>query len=64
MSPMRFGSILGFVRNPWSYYVSWFAFQSAMAQPNALFRVLSEDGRLDFARTITNMVSLSQDAES
>jgi hypothetical protein len=53
--------VLGFVRNPWSYYVSWFAFQSAMRQPNALFRVLSDDGRLDFAGTITNMVRLSRD---
>jgi hypothetical protein len=55
--------ILGFVRNPWSYYVSWFAFQSTMPQPNALFRVLSEDGRLGFARTVSNMVNLSQDPE-
>jgi hypothetical protein len=22
--------VLGFVRNPWSYYVSWYSFQSAM----------------------------------
>ena len=55
--------VLGFVRNPWTYYVSWFAFQSAMRQPNALFRVLSEDSRLDFPRTISNMVGLSQDPE-
>jgi hypothetical protein len=55
--------VLGLVRNPWSYYVSWFAFQSAMRQPNALFRVLSDDGRLDFAGTITNMVGLSRDPE-
>jgi hypothetical protein len=55
--------ILGLVRNPWSYYVSWFAFQSAMPQPNALFRVLSDEGRLDFAHTISNMVGLSRDAE-
>ena len=53
--------VLGFVRNPWSYYVSWFAFQSAMRQPNALYQVLSDDGRLGFAGTIANMVALSQD---
>lgn len=55
--------VLGFVRSPWSYYVSWFAFQSAMRQPNALFRILSEDGRLGFGGTIANMVTLSQDPE-
>jgi hypothetical protein len=50
--------ILGLVRNPWSYYVSWYAFQSARPQPNALFRVLSEEGRLDFAATVYNMLQL------
>ena len=24
--------VLGFVRSPWSYYVSWYTFQSQMAQ--------------------------------
>ena len=55
--------VLGFVRNPWSYYVSWFAFQSSMRQPNALYQVLSDDGRLGFAGTISNMVTLSQEPE-
>ena len=50
--------VLGLVRNPWSYYVSWYAFQSAMPQPNALFRTLSEGGRLGFEGTITNMLNL------
>lgn len=50
--------VLGLVRNPWSYYVSWYAFQSAMPQPNALFRTLSEGGRLGFDGTITNMLNL------
>ncbi len=52
---------LGLVRNPWSYYVSWFAFQSARPQPNALYRILSDDGRLGFENTIRNMVELSSD---
>jgi hypothetical protein len=50
--------ILGLVRNPWSYYVSWFAFQSGRSQPNALFRILSDDGRLDFRGTVFNMLQL------
>ncbi len=54
--------VLGVVRNPWSYYVSWYAFQAARPQPNALFRVLSDDGRADFAGTIRNALALASDA--
>lgn len=50
--------VIGLVRNPWSYYVSWYAFQSAMPQPNALFRTLSEAGSLGFEGTIANMLNL------
>ena len=53
--------VLGFVRSPWSYYVSWYAFQASRPQPNPLFRVLSEDGRLGFAGTIGNMLELGRD---
>ena len=50
--------LLGFVRNPWSYYVSWFEFQSRRPQPNALFRRMSADGTLDFNATVRNLVRL------
>jgi hypothetical protein len=50
--------VIGLVRNPWSYYVSWFSFQAARPQPNPLFRVLSDEGRLDFKATIRNMLEL------
>lgn len=50
--------VLGFVRNPWSYYVSWYAYQAARPKPNALFRVLSDGGRLDFRSTVRNMLEL------
>ncbi len=50
--------ILGFVRNPWSYYVSWYHFQKGHPRPNALFRILSDDGRLDFEPTVRNMLSI------
>lgn len=50
--------VLGFVRNPWSYYVSWYNFQSRRPAPNALFRVLSQNGQLEFAGTIRNMLQL------
>lgn len=50
--------VLGTVRSPWSFYVSWFTFQSARAEPNLLYRLLSEDGRCGFAGTLRNMLSL------
>ena len=53
--------VLGFVRNPWSYYVSWYAFQSQMAQPNVLFRCVSENRALDFAATVRNLLELGDD---
>jgi hypothetical protein len=49
---------LGLVRSPWSYYVSWYTFQAQKQQPNELFRILSESGRLDFAGTVRNMLNL------
>lgn len=50
--------VLGFVRNPWSYYVSWYSFQSRMPQPNALFRCVSEGRTLGFPGTIRNLLDL------
>ncbi len=50
--------VLGFVRNPWSYYVSWYAFQSQRAQPNALFRCVSDNGRCAFKETVRNLLEL------
>lgn len=55
--------VLGFVRNPWAYYVSWYSFQSAREDGgNALFRALSDDGRLNFKQTVRNMLELGSDA--
>jgi hypothetical protein len=54
--------VLGFVRSPWSYYVSWYAFQSQRPRPNALFRCVSDDGALDFKASVRNLVELGSDA--
>jgi hypothetical protein len=64
MIPASFASlpILGLVRNPWSYYVSWYSFQRSRPQPNALFQVLSAGGTLDFNGTVRNMLNLDRDA--
>ncbi len=53
--------VLGTVRNPWSYYVSWYHFQQSQARPNPLFWICSEDRSLDFSGTIRNLVTLEND---
>ena len=50
--------VLGFVRNPWSYYVSWYSFQSQRPRPNALYRIVSENGRLNFSGAVRNLLEL------
>lgn len=55
--------VLGLVRNPWSYYVSWYSYQSTRPQPNALFRTLSNDKQQDFLGTIRNMLRLGSDED-
>ncbi len=55
--------VLGLVRNPWSYYVSWYTFQAGRPRQNALFRILSDDGRLGFEPTIRNMLDLGTTGE-
>jgi hypothetical protein len=57
-APLRGMPVLGFVRNPWSYYVSWYTFQASMERGNAVYRCLSENGTLDFKATIRNMLEL------
>jgi len=60
-APLRALPVLGFVRSPWSYYVSWYAFQSQRPRPNALFRCVSDDGALDFKASVRNLVGLGDD---
>ena len=50
---------LGFVRSPWSYYVSWYSFQSQRPRPNALFRCVSDEGTLDFKASVRNLAGSS-----
>jgi hypothetical protein len=63
MIPAQYSALplLGLVRNPWSYYVSWYSFQRSRPRPNALFQTLSNGGTLEFAATIRNMLSLDRD---
>jgi len=50
--------IVGLVRNPWSYYVSWYTFQAAKRNSNFLFHILSDGGSNGFEKTIERLLRL------
>ena len=57
--------VLGTIRNPLAYYVSWFHFQRGLAahQRNALFEVVSAGDTLDFGQTVERLVTLGERPE-
>jgi hypothetical protein len=55
--------VIGTVRNPWAYYVSWYHFQLGLKKRNIVFEVCSDGGRLGFEGTVANLVQLSSDEE-
>ncbi len=54
--------ILGTVRNPWEFYVSWYHHHHSSKRyspfKHVIFCCVSEDRRLDFVRTIQNALNL------
>lgn len=53
--------VIGFVRNPWDWYVSWYVFNAAEPLRNPIFRGVSADGQLDFKHTIANLLRLGSE---
>ncbi|HWO41360.1 MAG TPA: hypothetical protein VNO43_06110 [Candidatus Eisenbacteria bacterium] len=55
--------VLGTVRNPWEFYVSWYHYHytDALYSPskNVLFYCVSNDRTLDFVQTVRNALNLS-----
>lgn len=55
--------VIGFVRNPWDWYVSMFSDYARKRQ--YVFQILSDRGALDFEATVTRFLTLGEDnAES
>ena len=54
--------VLGTVRNPWGFYVSWYHYHlfgdTYSPSKNVLFCCVSEDRKLDFVQTIRNALDL------
>jgi hypothetical protein len=57
--------LLGTVRNPWEFYVSWYHYHQSSEtyspSKNVLFCCVSEDRKLDFVETIYNALDLGVD---
>jgi len=53
--------VVGMVRNPWDWYVSWYAFNKRPNIHNQLYHVVSDGGRENFRETVTNLVNLGSD---
>jgi Flp pilus assembly protein TadD len=54
---------VGMVRNPWDWYLSWYAFNRDPAIENPLYEVLSEGGRGDFKTTVSRLIELGSDSD-
>lgn len=59
--------LLGTVRNPWEFYVSWYHYHGASetysSSKNILFWCVSEDRKLNFSDTIRNALNLGASDE-
>ncbi len=55
--------ILGTIRNPWDFYVSWYEHVRPRNSGSLLFSWLSDNGKLDFVGTTRNALNLGTDNE-
>lgn len=55
---------VAFVRNPWDWYVSWYAFNAATPRRNPIFRAVADSGRLDFRQAIGNLLELGNETHA
>ncbi len=55
--------LVGIVRNPWDWYISWYAFNIRPNAGNPLFFILSDGCQADFKTTIKNLVNLGSDTQ-
>lgn len=53
--------VVGMVRNPWDWYVSWYAFNKRPGALNPLFHVVSNGGTARFKETAGALIRLSSD---
>lgn len=55
--------VVGMIRNPWDWYVSWYAFNKRPNIRNPLFTILSDGGNASFKSTVSNLIRLGSDRQ-
>jgi len=53
--------IVGMVRNPWDWYISWYAFNICLNDSNPLFFIVSDGCQADYKNTLKNLINLGAD---
>ncbi len=48
--------VIGVIRNPWDWYVSWYAFNNLRGVKNPLFNIVSRGKQAGFKETIENLI--------
>jgi tetratricopeptide (TPR) repeat protein len=54
--------LVGMVRNPWDWYISWYAFNNGPKLRNPLFAIVSNNGQANLNTTISNLINLGSDS--
>ena len=52
--------VIGVLRNPWDWYVSWYAFNNLHGVKNPLFSIVSRGKQVGFNDTIKNLVEYTE----
>ena len=55
--------VVGMVRNPWDWYMSWYAFNTRPGVGNPLFFILTDGFQADYKTTLKNLITLGDDSE-
>ena len=55
--------VLGMVRNPWEFYVSWYHYVLPKEAASNIVSWMSENGRLGFTESIRNLINVSIDCQ-
>jgi hypothetical protein len=56
--------VIGVIRNPWDWYVSWYAFNNLRGVKNPLFNIVSRGKQAGFSETIGNLVRYPEASSS
>jgi len=64
MLPAKYADlpVVGMVRNPWDWYLSWYAFNTRPEVGNPLFFIISDGFQAGYKRTIKNLIKLCSDS--